>query len=358
MPKELVTCKNCDNDYQQGFSFCPHCGQQTQDDLTLGVLFYNTISNYFSFDARFLKGFIPLMFKPGFLPKKFIEGKRLVYLHPGQMYLFVAFIFFFVFSFYVNNQTRDLDEQLKNASVVNTVKDSIPNKQQVIDSINLDKIKAPLLKNKEALGLKYEDIEALDSITKMELKSNNSAPNLAFNFNERKVDSLIAIGASDDAIYKAMGRPENPNFFTKKFFEQMLKFYREKGVGSIMQTFYDSLPIALFFMLPIFALLLKLFYYKRGRYAHHLVFSLYYFSFLFTAFMLIYLFNLLLDLPSWIGWLVALSTYFYFYLAAKRFYGNGWFLTWFKTSVVTFLYLMVVTPFALVILGFLSFMFY
>ena len=50
---EITTCKNCELDHEVGFQFCPHCGQKTNEDLTVGVLFYNTISNYFSFDARF-----------------------------------------------------------------------------------------------------------------------------------------------------------------------------------------------------------------------------------------------------------------------------------------------------------------
>ena len=81
MSTSQIDCKNCGEPFDEGFSFCPHCGQKSNDELTIGVLFYNTISNYFSFDARFLKSFLPLMFKPGHLAKEFIKGKRLLYLH-------------------------------------------------------------------------------------------------------------------------------------------------------------------------------------------------------------------------------------------------------------------------------------
>ena len=81
MNTNQVNCQNCEQPYEEGFQFCPNCGQKTNDELTLGVLFYNTISNYFSFDARFFKSFIPLMFRPGYLAKQFIDGKRLLYLH-------------------------------------------------------------------------------------------------------------------------------------------------------------------------------------------------------------------------------------------------------------------------------------
>ena len=110
-PKE--TCKNCEKQFKAGFNFCPYCGQKSKDELTLGVLFYNTISNYFSFDARFFKSYIPLMFKPGYLPHKFVEGKRLLYLHPAQMYLFISVVFFFLFSIITRETTEEFDTALK-----------------------------------------------------------------------------------------------------------------------------------------------------------------------------------------------------------------------------------------------------
>ena len=113
MESNQLNCQNCEQPYKKGFNFCPSCGQKTNEELTIGVLFYNTISNYFSFDARFLKSFIPLMFKPGYLAKKFLEGKRLLYLHPAQMYLFVSVIFFFVFSFTVNDWIKEANKANK-----------------------------------------------------------------------------------------------------------------------------------------------------------------------------------------------------------------------------------------------------
>lgn len=88
-------CKNCNLEYIDKFSFCPNCGQKVNDQLTVNLLFYNTISNYLSVDARILKSFISLLFRPGHVAKEFVYGKRLQYLHPAQFYLFVSVLFFF-----------------------------------------------------------------------------------------------------------------------------------------------------------------------------------------------------------------------------------------------------------------------
>lgn len=358
-----VNCQNCETPYKEGYEFCPHCGQKTNDELTIGVLFYNTISNYFSFDARFLKSFFPLMFRPGYLAKKFLEGKRLLFLHPAQMYLFVSVIFFFIISFSVRKTARDVDTAMQKTKTTATVNDSTSNDNKPfievrpLDSAGIEKVMAPLKQNQKMLGLNEEDLKAADSILKQSQNQNNNLKT-SFGFNEEKIDSLIAAGESDDVIYKEMGMREDAGFFTRKFYTQMLKFYKDRGLGAIIQTFFDTIPISMFFLLPLFAFILKIFYFKRGRYSHHLVFSFYYFSFLFTVFSIIFGVNMIWDIPDWIDWLVALSTFFYLLVAITRFYRQHWLLSFIKTSMISFVFLLMVLPFAFGVLVFFAFLFY
>jgi len=360
MSTNQVNCQNCEKPYEDGFQFCPHCGQKTDDELTIGILFYNTISNYFSFDARFLKSFIPLMFRPGYLAKEFIKGKRLLYLHPAQMYLFISVVFFFIFSFTAREQTDILNQELQKTfdekalvqldSIEIRKRDSV---RHIDDSIARKKIEKALRSNKFITGMSDKDI---DSIIKLEdLPKRN---NVSFGFNEEEIDSLLKVGVSDDEIYKSMGLKEDDGWFMRKLYGQILKFYKTRDGGNVLAAFYDTVPIALFFLLPIFALILKVLYYRKGRYAHHLVFGFYYFSFLFTVFSIIFGVNLIWDIPDWIDWLVALSTFIYLFFALKRFYGQGWFLSFFKVCVTTFTFMMIIIPTAAVIIGLIAFMFY
>ena len=354
MENEQITCKNCENDYKKGFEFCPHCGQKTNDELTLGVLFYNTISNYFSFDARFFKSYIPLMFKPGYLAKRFIEGKRLLYLHPAQMYLFISVVFFFLFSFITRESTKQFDTALKkgfdNAEVVI---DSLQTKP-LLDSLQAEKFLKPLKANNVDIG--FKDYKELDSI----IKASNKKPavNSSFDYNEKKMDSLIALNAPDTEIYKAMGLNSDAGAFKRKLYAQALKFYKQRNGGSILQVFYDSIPIAMFILLPIFALLLKLFYFRKGPFSHHLVFSFYFFSFLFMVFSFLILADLLWELPVVLVGLVMFSTFFYLFLAVKHFYEQGYFLSFIKSGMVTFSFLMFVTPLAVAIMFVFAFLYY
>ena len=230
MEKQFLKCPNCEKEFEEDFEFCPYCGQKAKDELTLKVLFYNTIANYFSFDARFLKSFIPLMFKPGYLAKKFLEGKRLLFLHPAQMYLFISVIFFFLYSFNVRETVQKVDKEFKQTNKLERLTDSIEPQKPVLDSVQLKKLMTPLNNTEIVQGMSVEERKKLDSIIKAENKGNNINV-LNFDFNEKKVDSLIAIDAPDEVIYKAMGMDDDAGFFKRKIYGQILKFYKDRGLG-------------------------------------------------------------------------------------------------------------------------------
>ena len=356
MSTNHVTCQNCDQPIEEHYQFCPHCGQKTNDDLTIGVLFYNTISNYFSFDARFLKSFLPLMFRPGYLAKRFIEGKRLLYLHPAQMYLFVSVIFFFVFSFSARemvSKANEINQKVVDSEGTIIEKDSI---DKVLDSVQLDKMMKPLEKNKKMFGLNDEEFKLTDSIIKANVKETNTN-NITWDFDKKKVDSLIASGADKEVVLREMGMSEDPGFFERRIFENALKLTKGGGAGGIVQAFFDSIPISMFFLLPLFAFILKIFYFNKGKYAHHLVFSFYFFSFLFLVLAILFAVNrFIYAIPDWIDWLVVVSTYFYFLVALITFYKQNWFLTWIKSGIITFTFLLFVLPMSFTVLAFLAFL--
>ncbi|GFZ84633.1 hypothetical protein GCM10011531_14320 [Aquaticitalea lipolytica] len=360
MPRKLTECSNCSNHFEAHYPYCPYCGQKANDDLTLGVLFNNTINNYFSVDARFFRSFIPLMLKPGYLAKRFVEGKRLLYLHPAQMYLFVSVVFFFLFSFISRQQVQSIDSALKSdIERSRAIKDSIDQKKQ--DSIILQEAIKPFKDNQQQLGISDESMKVIDSTI-----TNNKVKNTGFNgkiggvnFNETAIDSMIQTGASDVEIYKFMGMNDDDGIFTKRMYKQVLKFFKNKSGGSILQAFYDSIPLAMFILLPIFAFLLKIFYFNKGRFAYHLVFTFYFFAFLFIVFgWLVFATLVWKDFPTSIIALVMLSTYFYLFLGVKRFYEQGYFLSFIKSGVITSLFLMMVLPFAAIIVGLMAFLFY
>lgn len=352
MKANQETCKNCEEPFDDSFQFCPHCGQKSDDQLTMGVLFYNTVSNYFSFDARFLKSFIPLLFKPGYLAKQFIKGKRLLYLHPAQMYLFISVVFFFVFSFTAREQSNSLNEEFKKDNNSNnlTVVDSLEAIR--IDSLQRIEVREALESTRYFSGMKQKEIDSIVSLENLPKKNN-----ISLDFNEAEIDSLIKANAPDAEIYRSMGLKDDAGWFMRKLSAQGLKFYKARDGGNILKAFYDTIPIALFFVLPIFAFMLKLLYFKRGKYVHHLIFSFYYFSFVFTVLAIVFGFDLFANVPSWIYLITTLACFIYLFIGLKRFYNQSWFLSFIKIWVVTLVFIPILSIVATIILLF-AFMFY
>lgn len=352
-----VNCLNCEQPFKEDCNFCPNCGQENNDTLTVRVLFYNTISNYFSFDAKFLKSFIPLMFRPGYLAKRFVEGKRLRYLHPGQMYLFVSVLFFFVFSFTVNDWITKADkanEDIVKGEFIQVLDDDLKQKK---DSILNNVIKTPLNINlNDSSIIAKETNKFVDSLMSFQKKYNENPFSFDFGITKKEIDLLKQNGLSDVAIMEEMGMEEDAGFMLRGFYSTMLDLTRGNGAGNLIKRFVDTIPIAMFFLLPIFALILKVFYFKRGRYAHHLVFCFYFFSFLFTVFTILLAFDRFIsDIPVVISVLTVLSTFIYFYLSLIYFYKRNWFTTFIKSGIITFVFLLMIIPIAFAMIGAFAF---
>ena len=343
-------CKNCEKSFDASYEYCPYCGQEAADNLTFGVLFSNTIENYFSIDARFFTSFVTLMLKPGVLARRFVDGKRLKYLHPAQFYLFISVVFFFIFSFTVRQADNEVSEVIKKGFQQKINLDSV---KVNTDSVGISEAKNALKKNQKIIGLSDEELKELDSV----ITSDQPAANISFGFKRELLDSLIILGAPIDQKLKAMGMKEDANAFNRKFYSQMLKFYEQQG-GGIIQVLYDTIPIAMFLLLPLFALFLKLFYWKPATFAHHLVFSFYFFTFIFTSFCVVLLVNKIWEIPTWLEVLIYFSFVIYLMLALRNFYKSSWVGAFFKASIISFLYMLIIVPVAAIGIVMVAFMLY
>ncbi len=78
--------------------YCHNCGQENVDPKeSVWQLLSHFFSDITHFDGKFFSTLKDLLFKPGFLSKEYMNGRRARYLNPIRMYLFTSFIFFLVF---------------------------------------------------------------------------------------------------------------------------------------------------------------------------------------------------------------------------------------------------------------------
>ena len=91
-------CLNCNAEVAG--RFCQICGQENiEPKESFWALATHFLHDMTHFDGKFFSTLKFLLFKPGFLSKEYLKGRRTSYLHPIRMYVFTSAIFFLIFLF-------------------------------------------------------------------------------------------------------------------------------------------------------------------------------------------------------------------------------------------------------------------
>ena len=272
-------CLNCGTELSNDDNYCPHCGQRNkQSRITIKELITDFLGDYFTFDSKLFRSLIPVILKPGFLTKEYFKGKRVRYIPPLRMYIFISIIYFFVMS--INADTFVPEANLDNDTIQSNIQFS------------------------------FGGENVLGSTIKHAYETNNSAALLDSTGIQRNVFTLAIAEQFAHQYVKFTESPEG-------FAPQLLK------VASIM----------MFFIMPIFALILMLLYFnKSGYYIDHLIFSFHFHSFVFILGMVLYF---MLDYFPGIAIFVSLVLILYYlYKSLRNVYGQKRFITIIKTGVL------------------------
>lgn len=293
-------CLNCSEPLDRTFNYCPVCGQENTDNqVSLGLLMREFISNFFSLDSRFVRTFKPFLLNPGKVTTSFISGRRVLYANPIRWYLVISIFHFFFMS----------------------------------------KVFQPTVKDMKEKGFGGEKI-SLDSTEFIQLyNASDTATSWPFSDSRRKmIDHLLEeTNLTEDEIYDSLkidGKSALDSFAKKKF----IKIGRETK-ASLNSYIMKQIPIIIFFILPIYALFLKLFFWKKGLYIKHLIHSIHLHSFYFFLMTITWVLALIFDDFEDLGLPIsAMLTFIYAVMSFKKVYGIriGWSIV--RATFIGFLY--------------------
>lgn len=321
---QLSICQNCETPTPG--KFCPECGQDSRDHrVSMRLLLFGIWNDLFTFDSRFFRSFIPLLFVPGKLTVEYIVGKRVRYIPPVRLYLFVSILFFFLISVKITAHRRsDGAEEVVSGPGLMLV-DSFATRPANVDSLRT------VLRN---LAAEMEEAETLAEgmPAGIELDIEDRVDNgLPAGMDMAHLDSLAAAGVEE--IDLPQRRP--PGYLNSTIFGR--KFYLRNDY--LISAVLSVAPKGMFLLLPIFAGLLALIYIRGRRlFIEHLVFSLHYHSLLFLLFALVALSSWWPGIP-----IAILGFHVYLFFAMKRVYAQGWRKTWLKHFLLTSAYNLVFT---------------
>ena len=358
-------CENCGSPLYG--EHCYACGQPTkglvrQFSSILGD-FFDTV---FNIDSRVLRTMGPLLFLPGFLSLEYFAGRRVRYVTPMRLFLFLSLVAFFAVqgSLDYGDESKDKPGGIHVGAPRG---DSFDNAKTPAD---VEKARSAALAELRKARKEVENVPAgtvgIDiAIQQVEEKANRRLARLAemdaarkagkpvpedtdkddnvnFEFNGKRWDEKtnpIAFAWLPDAVNASLNRRVAR---AKTVLEQ------SKSEKPVVDALFNVLPQTLLVMMPIFALMLKVAYlFKRRLYMEHLIVALHSHSFIALAVILIMGLSWLMGLAGdgfWhnlLGWVRGLTIAWiplYLLIMQKRVYAQGWPMTIAKYSVLGFCY--------------------
>lgn len=285
----MANCKNCEHPLKEDDKFCSSCGQKSIERLRLRTLLGELASTFFAWDSKLFATLKLLLFTPGQVSLNYIAGKRKRYVAPLRIYLFFSVVFFLAISLLGSNV-------------------SAPEGEGPTD-VNF------------SLG---DDTSFFSRDTLILMEEHN------------RLDEL-------PIIY------ERENDLAKTFVKQVIRVSIQHG--DFPSFLRENASIMFFFFIPVFGWILKLFHRKNELdYIEHLVFGLYFHSFLFFILLVTLLVSHLIGVgwPLLVGILVLLV---YFTGGLKRFYGAKLGKTIRKSIFIILVYLILFVIFAVITVG-------
>jgi len=383
---ESKSCENCHQELNG--PFCAHCGQSSDSTLKyFWVVIMHLLDDIFSFDSRASRTLWPLITKPAFLTNEYFAGRRVHYVPPLRLYLFISIVFFITLKFFVAaddgnainisgkeeviTQVKDHIQQLKteqstlqkapsensesveqvtqvNADIakfsnyladLNREYSSGQNKQ--IIKITRELVELEFDKAEDALSSKKQ--ERFDTLVEKRLKV----------INGDLISDELTIGNNEDGSlsfdFLSDDKNKKLNEFSKKLTEKAEKAFNS-DTAPLVEQVISKLPQLMFILLPLFAVLLKvMFIFSKRLYMEHLTVALHSHSFIFIALLLFesldllesYLTDTHPDIASFAGVLsggLLVWIPIYLFLMQKRVYKQGVFFTLVKFSIIGIIY--------------------
>ncbi len=287
-PVNGAYCRNCGA--QADVFYCPVCGQETRIELpTVRHFLAEFAEQTFALQGQLWRTLHSLLFKPGKLTLEYVAGRRQRYVRPLRLYLALSILFFAVLGLAAGPDFLELNAD---------------------DQAELDKARAEIKADRAAVTVAETPLPPVP-----EAKDAQPAPPPGFSRGDMNIDT---------------GHPEFDQRIKARI-ESLLALPADEMSARILDTFTAWAPVAMFFLMPLFAAMLKLGYLGRGaNYAVHLLFAVNFHSFIFLALLITQLpgVNALGDL---LGFIIPI----YLWFALRHVHGG----TGYGTAVFVFLVL-------------------
>ena len=300
-------CDNCGASVAG--SYCGNCGQRLEPPLhTLGHFLRVALEDVTHADSRLWRTLVALLFKPGFLTREFLDGKRARYLPPVRLYLVISVAFFVWLATYAKPPPDAGHMTPQQRAAVAEARQAAEQARQVTGA---PAVPAP--------------------------KESFQGTSLAGD--TEHCNKMSYQGPWREALVNGCKQAA-----------------RDQG-RSLIESFMHNLPRAMFVFLPLLAAVMMLLYWHpRHYYVEHLLFYVHNHAFVFLMILIAGVVGTLLpSVATAVGWLTTLYIAWYVYRATRVMYRQGRLRTFGKLAVLGIVYLLAASV-MLAITGFYALM--
>ena len=256
--RTLPSCLNCGASL--GGQYCGSCGQRARSRLiSLWELISEAFGDLFELDSRLWQTLVPLLIRPGKLTREYLRGRRARFMPPFRSYLVLSVVFFLVAFFDPREEFSVLFEPAAPATEEGQAADQ--SAEQIRKGVLEDLAEEGIIVGGGALS---DDPDDSDGI------------NVSISTDVEDVKCNI-----DDLESANM-----PIWLASRVTPERLQLMCERVAAddgrAMFEKLRDNVPAALFVLLPLMALVLKIIYPLSKRYyVEHLLFVVHYHAFFF-----------------------------------------------------------------------------
>ena len=370
----LRTCPNCGAPAHG--PYCYACGQSEKGMIRhLSEVMSDLADIVFNVDSRIFRSLWDLYFRPGYLTTEYVAGRRARYVTPFRLFFFLSIIAFFSMQMALPEIKPDelkfaVQDDIEAAATAEEVTKAVA---ATVAELHVA-LEVPALSAKARTRLE-EKIErarkrGVDRLAELESAAKMPASEPGATPAKKRAATINLFGGQP---WDAQSNPVHITWLSDGLNARLnhtLAHMQEnldnvnKDPGRLLAGFFSVLPQTLFVLMPLFAVLLKVFYlFKRRLYMEHLLVALHSHAFIFMSVLVILGLGLLGDLAGarvWLsqplGWLTAMAwiwLFLYLFLMQKRVYRQGWTMTFIKYGMIGISY-SVILSFALAFAGLIS----
>ncbi|MGN6512616.1 MAG: DUF3667 domain-containing protein [Lysobacteraceae bacterium] len=353
-PTPRAACQNCGEPLLG--PHCYACGQPVHGLVRqFSSILGDFLDSVLNIDSRILHTLWPLFARPGYLSLEYFAGRRVRYVSPVRLFVFVSIVTFFVAKFVVPagegtfQISNDGNDRIDRATTVAEVERA---RDRALSELATARAKVPDV----AAGARNGIDAGADAVRRKA---------------QQRIDALREAAAhgepvpmpDDTAAIEFDGKPWDPKThpvrigWWPRFANDWLNGEIARASSNISRMQKDpslfrdaalsAIPSTLFVLVPVFALLLKLAYlFKRRLYMEHLIVALHSHAFLCLALLGVFLSMALGEAAPALAPVArfgeaALYAWMpvYLLLMQKRVYQQGWTMTVLKYCALGFCYL-------------------